>query len=157
MKMKDEWKRFRNWKVAGGVGTVAALGIAGIALAAPGDVPDVPTPITLQSQVGTSESLSPSTTWRFTLTTDETRSLDLGATLPVTTTAQKASSASPSTTHRMMLAPGDDDMDYSFGDSSPDTPDRSYDSSPDSPDISVDSSVDSVDSSIDSVDSSVDS
>jgi hypothetical protein len=167
MQMKNQGKIPKKWKIVAGIGTAAALGVTGIAFAGSGGVAGVPAPITLQSQAGTSESLSPTTTWQLTEATGETWLLDLDTTLPVTANAEKAPSASPGTTYRMMRTTGGDDMGYFLGDLSPDSPDVTVDSpdvtvdSPDvtvdSPDVTVDDSIDSVDYSIDSVDSSIDS
>ena len=65
MQMRDEWKRARKWKVAAGVGTAAALGLAGVAFASPADVTGAPTPITLQREVIATEAplSTPTTSW----------------------------------------------------------------------------------------------
>jgi hypothetical protein len=62
MQMKDDLKRPRRWKVLAGVGTAAAIGLAGIAFANPGDAMSAQSPITLQSQTTTSQSVPAGTT-----------------------------------------------------------------------------------------------
>jgi hypothetical protein len=160
MKMKEQWKGPRKWKIVAGVGTAAALGVTGMALAGPGDASGVPAPITLERQVTTSESLSPSTTIWVTTAAVETRSATPNTAPSATTATDKAQSPSPSTTLRVTIPTGLDDVDCSLDDCADSCVDdcadgtcSSIDSAPDSPGVAQDDASDSIDCADSSVDS----
>jgi hypothetical protein len=160
MKMKEQWKGPRKWKIVAGVGTAAALGVTGMALAGPGDASGVPAPITLQRQVATSESLSPSTTVWVTTAAGEARSASPSAALSAATTAAEAPSPSPSTTLRVTLPASLDDVDCSLDNCADDCADdcsdgtcSSIDPAPDSPGVAQDDASDSADCADSSIDS----
>jgi hypothetical protein len=90
MQNKDQWKR--KWKVAAGIGIAAALGVTGIAVAGPGEVPSRSTPITLQQQVLAGSSASTTLPWTM-------------------STSGAVTSASSSTTLPSTSIPGQDDAD----------------------------------------------
>ena len=170
MQMRDEWKRARKWKVAAGVGTAAALGLAGVAFASPADVTGAPSPITLQREVVAAEAppSTPTTSWAaFVAGYEEVKYTFVDST-PTTqsvaaddTTPTSQSVAADDTTPTSQSVAADDTTPTTLDDDatcdSVDTPD---DNSVDTPDNSVDTpdnSVDTPDNSVDSVDSSIDS
>jgi hypothetical protein len=139
--MQDQWRHPTKWKVVAGIGTAAALGFAGIAYAESGNVSAEPPPISLQGQVATAPSASPSTTLWVSPTT----------TLRVTSTASESQSHSPVTTAPVTTATvapvaGHDDADCGTDDCSTDCYDvAGHDSCADSVDVVPDDSLDSID------------